>query len=249
MPPSIHQHLALDEELRTAIRLIRAGLGGLQAINSGNDFYYLPMIALASGFERLMKLVICLRVLKVTGEFPDRGIFKRGAQGHNLEVLLDQILDESFGAAYTSRVPAASADADALRSDPRLREIVRILSRFGEAARYHNLDVILGAQTKTDSPSDEWDHLETAIFTDNFDIEVEVKRDPNLKEPYKRIAKEFAIRLELLARALCRLFTLGNLHEEAKRYTGTIAPFLFLRDDELGTRDYARFVYGDADDA
>lgn len=249
MAPSVEQHIALDEELRTAIRLIRAGMGGIQSISSGNDFYHLPMLALSSGFERLMKLVICFRVLEKTGAFPTRSAFGSGAKGHNLEVLLDTILNGCFDKSYTTRVPTAVKDAYCIETDPELRQMVAILSRFGTTARYHYLNVVVGEPTTASSPRDEWERLETELFLAGAKWEQEFRRDPNLRESYHRINTELIIRLERLVRALARLFTLAELGDEATRYRGTIAPFLSLRDDELGICDYRPYLAGDADDA
>ena len=49
--------LHLHEELRTSHQLIVAGLGELQEINMGEDFYHLPHLLLASGLERYTKQV------------------------------------------------------------------------------------------------------------------------------------------------------------------------------------------------
>lgn len=248
MAPSVEQHIALDEELRTAIRLIRAGMGGIQSISSGNDFYHLPMLALSSGFERLMKLIICFCMIEKTGAFPIRNDFGSGAKGHNLEGLLDKILNGCFDKSYTIRVPAVVKDAYCLKTDPELRPMVTILSRFGTTARYHYLNVVVGKHTADSSPRDEWERLETELFLAGTKWEQEFRRDPNLRESYHRINTELIIRLERLVRTLARLFTLAELGDEVTRYRGT-APFLFLRDDELGTCDYRPYLAGDADDA
>ncbi|RJQ54070.1 MAG: hypothetical protein C4521_04245 [Actinobacteria bacterium] len=55
---------------------------------------------------------------------------------------------------------------------------------------------------------------------------------------FQEVAREFVSSFERTARALCRLFTLGPLGDEAKTYTAYVSPFLFLMDGELGKRDY-----------
>ena len=66
----IHKTLALDQELLNSVRLIRAGLGQLQNIDGANDFYHLPILTLANGFERFMKVILCFRALEISGRYP-----------------------------------------------------------------------------------------------------------------------------------------------------------------------------------
>jgi hypothetical protein len=87
--PSIQQKLALFHELETAVKLVMAGLNDLQRIDGANDFYHVPMLTLASGCERYLKVVLCLRHLEVAGEFPTMRQLVDGRRGHDLNQLLD----------------------------------------------------------------------------------------------------------------------------------------------------------------
>jgi len=238
MPPTVEQNVAVGEEVRTSIKLIEAGLKQLQRIDGANDFYHLPMLLLASGFERLMKTIVCFHTLHERGEYPARNAFPRGRTGHDLTRLLNKITQECFSEAYLNRVPAARQDVEYLRNDSRLRELVRILSDFGQAARYHNLDIVLGGSPTTLSAEQQWEQVELAILREDDDWAEQLKAPVNTDKLYKRITTDLVVRLEMFARALTRLFTIGGLGDEAKRHTGTIQPFLFLRDAELGKRVY-----------
>jgi len=55
------------------------------------------------------------------------------------------------------------------------------------------------------------------------------------------------VTLERYLRALCHLFTLGPISEQGRRFTGVIGDFLFLPDDQLGTRDYGQLLWGPGD--
>ncbi len=238
MSPTVQQNLALGEELRTSIKLIQAGLGHLQRIDGANDFYHLPMLLLASGFERLMKTIICFHALRETGNYPAQNAFPRGRKGHDLVRLLNRVTEECFGEAYVERVPAAREDVEYLRTDSRLLELVGILSDFGQTTRYYYLDVVLGNAAGMDSPEQKWQQVEMAVLIEEDDWVDQLKRPANSGRLYSRITTDLVVRLEMFARALARLFTIGGLGDEAKRHTGTIAPFLFLRNDELGKRVY-----------
>ena len=237
---TVQQHVALGEEVRTSIKLIEAGLAHLQRIDGANDFYHLPMLLLANGFERLTKTIICLHHLPETGSYPTRKIFPTGRKGHDLVALLDDIISRCFGPDYLKR-PAASDDVEYLRADAQLRKLVHLLSNFGQAARYYHLDVVLGEDHETDSPEQTWQQLEMEVLqekgADWFD---RLRAPANFSGIYGDITQDLVIRFEKFARALVRLFTIGDLGDEAKRHTGTIGPFLYLMDRDLGKRNYSQ---------
>lgn len=241
MTATVEQHVALGEEVRTSVELIKAGLGHLQRMGAANDFYHLPMLLLASGFERLMKTIICLHTLRETGEYPSPSdpILGGGSKGHDLARLLDKITTDCFNPAYVESVPAARKDIEYLRRDPRLRKLVEMLSNFGQAARYHDLNVVLGRPSDIASPEREWKKLELDVLKGDSEWQDELADPAKWDMLYKMIASNLVARLERFARALSRLFTLGGLGHEAKRHTGTIAPFLFLRDEDLGKQTYS----------
>jgi hypothetical protein len=112
MDVAIQQKLAIGEELRTAIGLIKIGLRELNRIDGANDFYHVPIQLLASGFERFMKCIICFHHLETKGVFPSRNVFPAGKKGHNLVWLLDIIATECFSDSYLSNIPAARADIE-----------------------------------------------------------------------------------------------------------------------------------------
>jgi len=238
MPPNIKQKLAIDQELLNAVRLINAGLGQLQRLDGANDFYHLPLLTLASGFERLMKVILCFRILEKTGEFPNLGYFPSGRKGHDLELLLKKIREECFLDHYVDQIPVAKEDFEYLESQE-LLSFLAVLSRFGQAARYHHLDVVLGKQPKTGAPGMEWESLETAILIKRPDLIKEMEDFPASDKPHQEIAIEVVARLERFARALARLFTIGGIGQEAQRYLGYISKFLYLRDESLGKNEYS----------
>ena len=240
MTRTVEQDLALGEEVRTSIKLVEAGLAQLQRIDGANDFYHLPMLLLANGFERLMKTIISLHHLRETGSYPTRKIFLTGRKGHDLVRLLDDIISRCFGSDYLKR-PAALHDVEYLRTDPQLRRLVQLLSDFGQAARYYHLDVVLGGGQETVSPEQTWQELELEVLSERSPDWLDRFKGPaNLTGVYRDITHDLIVRLEKFARALVRLFTIGDLGDDAKRHTGTIGPFLYLMNGDLGRRDYAQ---------
>jgi len=238
MPPSTQQKLAIDQELLNAVRLIQAGFGQLQNLDGANDFYHLSLLTLASGFERFMKVILCFRILEKTGEFPSPGDLPSGRKGHDLEILLKKIREECFLERYVDQIPVSKEDLKYLEAEE-LLSFLDVLSKFGQAARYHHLDVVLGKEPETDAPDAEWEKLETAIVTARPDLMKEMEKFPASDRIHKEIAVEVIARLERLARALARLFTIGGIGQEAKRYLGYISTFLYLPDESLGKNKYS----------
>ena len=132
--------LCLLDELETSRELLESGFGHLQEIDMGNTFYHLPHQLLASGFERLMKCYIVVVRKGRDGAYPDRAAMQ--SLGHDLKALLDTICTEHYGG--TQR-PLVRQDLAFVRTDPVLRECVRILSLFGKKGRYYNLNVVAEA--------------------------------------------------------------------------------------------------------
>jgi hypothetical protein len=234
--PEAWQRVCLLYELRAAARFLQHGLGHLQAITTANDFYDLPMLLLATGFERLMKCVLCLAHLSSHGAFPDNSHLRRF--GHDLVELLDATIAECYCEPYTRREAVAS-DLAYLRSDPRLREIVQWLSDFARAARYYRLDVVTGASIADQgSPENQWAAIENAISAELGLLECMVEQ-PSY-DPFRDIVPVLVVVFERWARALARLLTLSGIAGTARSYATdrALTHFLFLRDDELGRTDY-----------
>ena len=134
--------LCLLDELETSRELLESGFGHLQEIDMGSTFYHLPHQLLASGFERLMKCYIAVVRKGRDGTYPDKAAMR--SLGHDLESLLATICTKHYGG--TQR-PLVQQDLDFIRTDPVLRDCVRILSLFGKVGRYYNLDVVAGRAT------------------------------------------------------------------------------------------------------
>ena len=236
--PTTLQELSIDDELRTAIRLLKCGLRELNRMDGANDFYHLPILLLASGLERLMKTVICLHYLAVNGDFPKRNIFPEGKRGHNLIYLLDMVTKDCFSDEYLTKIPVAKQEIEFLRSNKQLRRIVKILSEFGQSARYYNLNVVLGEEDPGPSPDDDWKKLELEIFKEDPNWDQTIQDSSQSEGIHERINRKLTIHCERLARSLSRLFTIGGLGNEAKRISSHTHDFLFLTDEQFGMRDY-----------
>ena len=236
--PSTLQKAMIGEELLTAMRLLKTGLRELNRMDGSTDFFHLPILLLASGFERMMKTVICCHHLETTGEFPKRAVFPKGRRGHDLVLLLNQITRDCFSDDYLARIPAAKTDIEFLRNDPKLSAIVQILSDFGQSARYYNLNVVLDEQDPGASPDDEWQKLEMEVLQEDPSWTSRIGDPKQSDAIHDQINRELTVQCEKFARALARLFTIGGLGSQAKQISPHTHHFLFLMDDQLGKTDY-----------
>jgi len=91
----------------------------------------------------------------VTGEYPSRSVFAAGKKGHDLMRLLKAATQRCYTPGDLARVSTAQDDLHYLCNDAKLRRMVRILSDFGLAARYYNLNVVLNEANPGPSP-DHW---------------------------------------------------------------------------------------------
>ena len=79
----VQQDLALLKELEIAIRLLQIGCREVQNNDGTNTFYHLAMLTLANGFERFMKVIICLRIMRVPASIP----LRRHGQTHGKAII------------------------------------------------------------------------------------------------------------------------------------------------------------------
>lgn len=230
--PDNIRHFSIYDEVETAARLIRLGLGALQDEDTYRSFLNLPLLALSNGFERLLKVIICFAYREEHGHYPPLSEIK----GHRLDFLLEKVLP-LFTDEYLKR-PAVRTDFELLTSHPLLKDILSILSDFGATERYFHLNIVVGEPVKSvSSPDDQWGlKIEMAILKDNPDWYAELSVPRNTVP--QKIATEVIVLLERFTRALGRLFTLRGIGEEAGASSSFLMDFVELRDANLGKRRY-----------
>jgi hypothetical protein len=189
--------------------LLKLGFGEYQNLGGANDFYYLPFQLISSGFERLMKCMICLGHIEKNGNFPEPNLF-RNILKHDLIKLKNHIAEIYF----QENSKALSEDLDYIKNDKDLETLIGLLSEFGKFARYYNLNVITGEINPGIDIKAAWEEYETKIVLNDKEL------------------------LKKLTRALARQFTLGRLGKLAQQNSPIIYDFLMLRDEQIGNTDY-----------
>ena len=221
--------MALADELRTSLDLVRHGFRSLQEIDFGNDFYRLPHHLLAIGLERFMKCYVCLAHRSKHGVYPSD---LRGKYSHNLRKLLDGIVDDHFG------TPSAMLEEDHrfLSKDKVLRGALEILTHFGHDGRYHNLDIVTGNTPMQDDPKEAWQDLERRVVDPMpYAGDLEAMRN----EYYPKVNRTIIAALERMIQAISRQFTLGGHADpngDMRRLWSYVSDFAVLQ--EMGTTDY-----------
>ncbi|WP_200285782.1 hypothetical protein [Rhabdochromatium marinum] len=184
-----------------------------------------------------MKVILCFRALEVSGQYPGSNVLPCGRKGHDLNLLLGKIKEECFLDRYVEKIPVASEDLEYLKSDE-LEQFVSTLSSFGQSARYYFLEVVVGREPETANPEAVWKQLETSIALGRPDLIRLIEQGDRTGKVGQVVRPVIVGKLERWARALSRLFTIGQIGDEAKRYVGYIGGFLRLRDEQFGQTQY-----------
>ena len=228
----------LHREVRVSMKLIRLGFKELQTISFINDFYFLPFLLLSTGFERLMKCMLCYKHHTVTGQYPTVKELRK--QGHDLMELRKAVISECISMTKVNSIPVLKTDYDFLTADKDLDSLLEILSEFGKGSRYYNLNVVTGKTTTSDTER-KWQSFEAEIKK-RKKIKLNAKNQETLDKEYKLIEIEIIIILEKFTSALVRQFTKGDLGSDAGTNIYEIDPFYKLMDDDFGKTNYSELV-------
>ena len=237
MKQGILKDLYLYDELQTSVKLLELGFGEFQNLDLGNDFYYLPFQLLSSGFERLMKCHICLGYHEQHNTYPNSKYLKGcgGKGGHDLLELRKSIISAYFS---THNIPVLQEDIGFLTNDKDLDQLIYLLSEFGKYARYYNLDIVTSASQPSINVKQLWEEYENNLVMSNPQIVQKLGDFEAGEEAIDYTKRQILIKLEKFARAICRQFTMGRLGKKALQYSGALHSFIFIKDDELGNRNY-----------
>ncbi len=231
-----HKYFALLEETETAYKLIKFGFGELQNIRIGNTFYFLPFQLLSQGFERFMKMYICLGYYYSTGNLPDFKYIKD--KGHNLETLLETILNSYY---VKNDKPQFLIDYEFLMGNNDLKELLYIISEFGKMSRYYNFDIITNNPKIGIDAVDNWKDFENKIMK-HKNISFNKLLDGDLEqEVYYEINNYIIEIFERFISALSRQFIFGYVGDSAKSMTvNTFYKFGMLYEKDFGKTDYRK---------
>jgi len=228
---TIRASLAVVEELDSAIEMTVAGMSALIPTGARRADLDATLQHLASGFERFGKLTYIEAYRYTKHERPGGSVLKR--HRHDILGLIDALVGLVEGTSdYTIR-PAVREDLEFIRSDQGLRDLLGVLSHFGQRGRYSRIDGLVaggGGGDVESEPSRQWDEIELRLMMSRTDWEEVIATS----EAERAGAREVVGRLQRLARAIARMWTLGALGEGGSVHYGMLAVLLGVRDEQLG---------------
>ena len=156
---------------------------------------------------------------------------------HDLQYLLQLLIDVCNEKRYANKFQAASEDIIFITTDSELTKIVGSLSNYAQGGRYYNLDILVKGHSVYSEPKQSWEFLEAYIMENRNQLD-KFYKSLDLQEFYKLVNHELVVIIEKLMRALSRLFTLADFGTLAKQVSPLVFDFLMLSESDLGQTDY-----------
>lgn len=239
----LSRNIAVVFEIENSIKMLRSGLSEIQKIYPGNDFYDPILIYLSSGLERLFKSMICLNFKEINGRLPNYTELMGKNNGHDIEYLKEKV--ESFCIPIDR--PFAAADYDIITKDKFINDVCKILSAYGQKARYFNLDAVLGREQELNAKN-EWQGLEASLAEEyyGFNKYWEMILDGKQIDKLRKKSNELIVgRLEIFFRAICRQFVFGSFSSESQMFRFQIESFYDIDDKNIGKTEYHKLRIGE----
>lgn len=224
LPPT--DVMAMIDLLVSAMEMLSSGMTALQETEREPDLDSI-LQQLAMGFELFLKVTLVEVTRNTTGRRPEWKEIK--GLSHSLLAVLDALTSEARKVTEYTERPACQADLEFLESDIAVRRLLDVLGDFGGGGRYNQIDGLLKGTFDSDSdPKTRWGVIETELLLERPDFE-----SIQTIEIVQVSSEEIVARLQRMARAIARMWTLGAVGDEGGQFCGVIGTFLFLRDEEL----------------
>lgn len=227
--------IAANDEIRIAFDCINLGIQHIAAWKAQHNEYFVPLLLLSTGYERLLKILLCLEYFDKNGSYPTIDYFKQHiGKIHNIEVLLTKILATVQNTVLYNTAPARKADVELLQNDEDLQWIISLLNDFANNTRYHNINTIIENPKSAQDPWESISQFRTQYYTTHY----QSQNEELLKDltPFYRDVHGYLIGiLQRFTRVLCFCFTQGAFGNKARQVSaGLLDNFLSLKDGEIG---------------
>jgi len=225
---------AIRIEIDASFHYIKSGLLILKKEKNINYNHHITLQLLASGFERILKILLMLRHKHLNGTFPEtegkKNYFSTFGNGHDIQELLETLVQYSNEQESMQENQMVAEGLLYLKSDKQFREFMSIITEFARNGRYYYIDTVVKADHQGVNPFEKFED-----FLDSFYTESEQRT--YLEEDELAITKAIGC-IELGAAAIARFFTHG-LGEMGKSFYSDFAGYLLLKEVNLGKLDYA----------
>lgn len=225
---------AVRIEIDASFHYIKYGLLILKKEKNINYNRHITLQLLASGFERILKILLLLRHKHLNGTFPEtegkKNYFSSFGNGHAIEELLEALVKYSNKQESMQQNQMVVEGLLFLESDKQFREFISIITEFAKYGRYYYVDTVVKADHQGVNPFEKFED-----FLDSFYTESDQRT--YLEEDELAITKAIGC-IEKGAAAIARFFTHG-LGEMGKAFYSDFAGYLLLKDENLGKMEYA----------
>lgn len=230
--------IAAHDEICIAFDCIKLGIWHIAKWNGKHNEYFIPLLLLSTGYERLLKILLCLEYFDEYGSYPSTDYFTKNiaptGKGHDIEILLTKILATLKNTALYSYARDRKADIEFLQNDENMKWVVSLLRDFASHSRYYNLNTMIGSNKSKEDPWTSISQLRNQYYTAHFQLQSEELLQ-DLTPFYHKVHSYFIGTLQRFTRVLCFCFTQGAFGSKARQVSaGFLDDFLFLKDEEIG---------------
>lgn len=225
---------ALRIEIDASFHYIKSGLLILKKEKNINYNHHITLQLLASGFERILKILLLLRHKHLNGNFPEtegkKNYFSTFGNGHAIEELLEALVKYSDEQESMQENQMVAEGLLFLKSNKQFREFMSIITEFAKYGRYYYIDTVVRADHQGVNPFEKFEDFMDSFYTES-------DQRTYLEEDELAITKAIGC-IEKGAAAIARFFTHG-LGEMGKAFYSDFAGYLLLKDVNLGEMHYA----------
>lgn len=238
MAKSQIQQLSIIQELELSLDTIKTTLSIIQKIKPQKTPYFLIFLLLSTGIERLLKVVIGMRLLSNGSDFPTEKELKN--YGHDLRKLTSKFVSLCYDRNLS--VPTiVKEDRNFLERDILFNRLLLHLSEFAQKDRYVYMNRISNEASTGEWLSRHWEDLENMIIPINE--AVKMMAEGQASEYKSKVSKSLVIVIEKFLGCICRSITLGKMDQDARSAGTVLYDFLSIRESELGSRNYELFSF------
>lgn len=228
---------AIIEEVSGAYSHI---ISGIREIKNNSLFLenHVALQNFASGFERLVKILLLIKEKHITGSFPEKdkgNYFSKYNNGHGIKLMIKTLIEYSSQVDLMMKIPMIKNDIDYINNDPFINEFFDIISDFSYKNRYDLIDKIVHSNPlEKANVRTPFERFRGLIYSLNSNLDLTNLTE---KEEEEIIIKGTIIRIEKAVRALVRFFTAG-FGDLGKSLYGDFSTFVYMLDDRLGQLKY-----------